>query len=56
MLDGGRVVAAGTPAAVLTAALIESVYAARVTVITGDDGHPVIAPLRWRSGEIHGQP
>ena len=26
--------------------LIESVYAARVRVIAGDDGHPVIAPVR----------
>ena len=44
LLDGGQVVAAGSPAAVLTAPLIESVYAARVTVITGGDGHPVVAP------------
>jgi iron complex transport system ATP-binding protein len=46
LLDGGRVVAAGTPPAVLTAPLIESVYAARVHVIDGSDGHPVVAPLR----------
>jgi iron complex transport system ATP-binding protein len=56
MLDGGEVVASGTPEAVLTAPLIESVYGARVTVITGGDGHPVVAPLRWRPGEIQGQP
>ena len=46
LLDAGRVVAAGSPATVLTAPLIESVYAARVRVIAGDDGHPVIAPVR----------
>ena len=46
MLDGGQAVAAGSPEAVLTKALIESVYAARVNVITGADGHRVVAPLR----------
>jgi ABC-type cobalamin/Fe3+-siderophores transport system ATPase subunit len=56
MLDGGEVVASGTPETVLTAPLIESVYGARVTVVTGGDGHPVVAPLRWRPGEIQGHP
>jgi iron complex transport system ATP-binding protein len=56
MLDGGEVVASGTPEAVLTVPLIESVYGARVTVVTGGDGHPVVAPLRWRPGEIQGDP
>ena len=51
LLDGGQVVAAGSPAAVLTKPLIESVYAARVSVITGSDGHPVVAPRRGPSGE-----
>ena len=46
LLDGGRVVAAGNAGAVLTKPLIESVYAARVTIITGSDGHPVVAPRR----------
>ncbi len=46
LLDGGRVVAAGSPRAVLTKDLIESVYAARVNVVTGGDGRPVIAPRR----------
>ena len=50
LLDGGRVVASGSPAAVLTETLIESVYAARVRVIAGDDGHPVVAPVRHRGG------
>ena len=50
LLDGGRVVASGSPAAVLTEPLIESVYAARVRVIPGDDGHPVVAPVRRRPG------
>jgi iron complex transport system ATP-binding protein len=49
LLDGGRVVASGSPAAVLTEELIESVYAARVRVIAGDDGHPVVAPVRHRA-------
>lgn len=56
MLDGGRVVAAGTPGKVLTAALIESVYAARVTVIAGSDGRPVVAPLRGPLRETPGLP
>ena len=52
MLDGGRVVASGRPEAVLTKALIETVYAARVSVSTGTDGHPVVAPLRRPPAEI----
>jgi iron complex transport system ATP-binding protein len=55
MLDGGRVVASGAPAAVLTAPLIESVYAARVRVITGSDGHPVVAPVRGPSPGVRDQ-
>ncbi|MGH3248223.1 MAG: ABC transporter ATP-binding protein [Trebonia sp.] len=46
MLDGGRVVASGPPLAVLTVALIETVYAATVSVAPGPDGHPVVAPVR----------
>ena len=46
LLNGGRVVASGGPATVLTAQLIESVYAARVTVIASDDGHPLVVPVR----------
>ncbi len=46
LLDGGRVVAAGRPQAVLTKDLIESVYAARVSVAADGDGRPVIAPRR----------
>ena len=56
LLDDGRVVAAGAPRTVLTAPLIESVYAARVKVITGSDGHPVVAPVRRPAQEIHDQP
>jgi len=41
-------VASGPPSAVLTAGLIESVYAARVAVSTGPDGRPVVAPVRDR--------
>jgi ABC-type hemin transport system ATPase subunit len=39
-------VAAGRPAAVLIAELIESVYSARVTVAAGPDGRPVVSPRR----------
>jgi iron complex transport system ATP-binding protein len=46
LLHEGRVVAAGPPPAVLTAGLIESVYAARVAVSTGEDGRPTVAPVR----------
>jgi len=46
LLNEGRVVASGPPSAVLTAGLIESVYAARVAVTTGLDGRPVVAPVR----------
>jgi len=56
MLDSGEVVAAGSPQTVLTAALIESVYAAKVNVIAGRDGHPVVAPVRRPSQELHDQP
>ncbi len=46
LLDGGRVVAAGQPAAVLTAPLIERVYAATVSVTAGPGGRPVVSPRR----------
>jgi iron complex transport system ATP-binding protein len=46
LMDGGRVVATGRPGAVLTVSLIESVYAAKVDVITSDDGHLVVVPRR----------
>jgi cobalamin transport system ATP-binding protein len=46
LLDEGQVVASGPPSAVLTAALIETVYAARVAVTEGPDGRPVVAAVR----------
>jgi iron complex transport system ATP-binding protein len=46
LLHEGRVAAAGPASAVLTAGLIETVYAARVNVAAGPDGRPVVAPLR----------
>lgn len=46
LLNLGRVVASGAPAAVLTAPLIESVYAAKVTVIAAANGQPIVAPVR----------
>jgi iron complex transport system ATP-binding protein len=48
LLHEGQVAAAGPAATVLTAALIGTVYAARVSVVTGADGRPVVAPLRPR--------
>src|SRR5262249_33771318 len=53
LLAARRVVAAGSPATVLTAPLIEAVYAARVRVIAGDDGHPAIVPVR-HPGDLPG--
>jgi iron complex transport system ATP-binding protein len=46
LLHEGRVVASGPPSTVLTATLIETVYAASVFVTSGPDGRPVVAPLR----------
>ena len=46
LLHEGRVVASGPPPAVLTAGLIESVYAASVAVSPGRDGRPTVAPVR----------
>ena len=46
LLHEGRVAAAGPASAVLTAGLIETVYAASVSVSAGPDGRPVVAPLR----------
>jgi iron complex transport system ATP-binding protein len=46
LLHEGRVAAAGPPAAVLTAELISAVYAARVSVTAGQDGRPVVSPVR----------
>ena len=58
LLDGGRVVAAGSPEAVLTAPLIESVYAARVTRHhrrrRSPGGRPACAGGQRQ--ELHGQP
>lgn len=45
VLRDGRTVAVGTPAEVLTSALIEQVYGVRAEV-THDPGHPVIRFLR----------
>jgi iron complex transport system ATP-binding protein len=52
MLSAGQVVAAGSPAAVLTAARIEAVYAASVTVTPGPDGRPVVSPRRPRTAPL----
>ncbi|MFC7446298.1 ABC transporter ATP-binding protein [Rhodococcus daqingensis] len=49
MLDGGRVVADGTPAEVLRADRIAAVYGARVEVLERPDG-PVVLPVGMRAG------
>ena len=46
LLHEGRVTASGPAAAVLTAGLIEAVYAARVSVTIGPDGRPAVTPRR----------
>jgi iron complex transport system ATP-binding protein len=46
LLDGGEVVAAGPPAAVLTEATVRRHYAAEVEVLTTERGHLVVAPSR----------
>ncbi len=49
LLVDGAVVAAGKPADVLDSAVITEHYRARVTVMTGPDGGPVVVPLRERA-------
>jgi cobalamin transport system ATP-binding protein len=46
LLHEGRVAAAGPAASVLTAELIAAVYTARVSVTAGQDGRPVVSPVR----------
>ena len=47
MLESGRSVAHGSPAAVLTQERIEAVYGAPVAVITDPiNGHPLVIPRR----------
>jgi iron complex transport system ATP-binding protein len=46
LLHEGRVAATGPAASVLTAELIAAVYAARVSVTAGQDGRPVVSPVR----------
>jgi iron complex transport system ATP-binding protein len=49
LLAGGRVVASGTPAAVLTDDTQSTHYGARVRVIAGEHG-PLVVPVRTRPG------
>jgi iron complex transport system ATP-binding protein len=48
LLDAGRVVAAGTPAEVLTRENVHRHYAAEVEVLTTTRGQLVVAPIRAR--------
>ncbi|HET9138957.1 ABC transporter ATP-binding protein, partial [Actinophytocola sp.] len=50
LLDGGRVVAAGTPAEVLTSATVGRHYAAEVEVLHTARGQLVVAPSRTSPG------
>jgi len=45
VLQAGRLVATGTPAAVLSPALLADVYGLRAEVVTGSAGHPFVMPL-----------
>ena len=47
LLDGGRVVADGTAAAVLTPEALARFSGARVSLLRGPDGEMVVAPRRW---------
>lgn len=49
LLDKGKVAAAGTPAAVLDADILARHYDARLSVLPGPDGSPVVVPHRRRS-------
>jgi iron complex transport system ATP-binding protein len=46
LLDGGRMVASGTPAEVLTAATVERHYGADVEVLTSSAGQLAVTPVR----------
>src|SRR5690606_23038225 len=45
VLSNGRVYAEGTPDVILTAAMLHEIYGIRATVITDDDGFPIVIPL-----------
>jgi iron complex transport system ATP-binding protein len=44
LLAGGRIVAAGPPAEVLTPALLREVFAIEADVLATPDGQPVVVP------------
>jgi iron complex transport system ATP-binding protein len=46
LLDEGRIVADGSPADVLRADVIEHHYGARVRILAGPDGGPIVVPMR----------
>ena len=52
LLDRGRVAAEGTPRDVLTVEGITHYYGASVSIITDEDGNPVVAPRRGKSYPI----
>jgi iron complex transport system ATP-binding protein len=49
LLSGGRVVAAGPPAAVLDEALLSECFGARVRIVVDDDGELLVVPQRLPS-------
>ena len=52
LLFDGALVAAGTPADVLDSAVLTEYYRARISVMTGPDGGPVVVPLRRTQGRV----
>lgn len=52
MIDGGRLVSAGTPAEVLTPERVESVYGIAVHVLPAPDGHLIVIPHRGLSDTV----
>lgn len=46
LMRNGRLLACGTPAAVLAPALLRDAFGVHASVLPGPDGHPVVVPLR----------
>jgi iron complex transport system ATP-binding protein len=55
LLSQGAIVAQGTPADVISEGLISRFFDARVHVMTGPDGNPVVVPRRLRDTETQRQ-
>lgn len=53
LLHQGRLLGIGTPAEILTPALLRQVFGVEAAVLTGPDGAPVVIPLRAAGSEQH---